>query len=93
MKEESKKCCRCKYFDKYYTKEIKHFRPTKWGWCCQKRDNVNMHCGCENFLFKPLSKRSNRLLLYCLNSLLTELSEIRKVLETENDETNTDEKL
>lgn len=93
MKEESKQCYRCRYFDKYYTKEVKRFRPTKWGWCCQKCDSVNMHYGCEKFLFKPFSKRSNRLLQYSLNTLLTELSEIRKVLEVERDETNNDEEL
>ena len=45
---------------------------------------------CDNFAPAQKDKRSDRLLKHCLNDLLTEISEIRKVIESEDDGDNTE---
>lgn len=87
-------CYKCKHLIKYYTKGVKRFNGTKYGWCCKRRGNVNIHDGCENYELKPKSKKKNRLFLrYYLNDLLTEISEIRKIAEVERSEREEDEKV
>ena len=93
METESKKCYRCKNLDRYYTKEVKRFCKTKFGWCSEKQDTVQIQGCCDKFIFNPKSKKSNRMICHYLNDLLTEISEIRKVIEEENGETDESEEL
>lgn len=86
MENKKKECYRCKYLDRYYTKGIKEYQKTRFGWCCKKQESVTIHNGCENFFAKPKQTRNMRLLRFCLNDLLTEISEIRKIIEAENGE-------
>ncbi len=39
-------CRRCKYYDPYYTCELRHFKKTQFGWCSQKRKIVPSREGC-----------------------------------------------
>lgn len=86
MENESKKCFNCKHLERYYTKEIKQFCKTKFGWCSEKRNVVDTNGGCEQFGRKPVRRGRHRLLQCSLSDLLTEISEIRKVLEAEKSE-------
>lgn len=86
MENTKNECYRCKFLDRYYTKEIKEFQKTKLGWCCKKQETVTIHNSCEYFFAKQKQKRSMGLLRFCLNDLLTEISEIRKIIEAENSE-------
>ncbi len=88
MEEEktSNKCFKCQKYNAFYTKGIKEFNKTKCGWCSGKREIVNCQDSCEkyeqrckSYMYSPGAKR-------CLNSLLTEISEVRKILEAENEE-------
>lgn len=81
---ECGKCYNCGYLDRYYTKGIKKFDKTKLGWCCKKLNTVTTDGGCEDFKYKKKPRR-NRMLKLALNDLLIEISEIRKVLEAENE--------
>lgn len=93
MESKGKQCYRCKNLDRYYTKGIKEFNPTKFGWCCKKRENVNIHDGCEQYVLKPKRNRNRLLIRYCLNNLLTEITEIRKVIEAESDDSGKNEEV
>ena len=84
--KKNEECYRCKFFDRYYTKEAKQYRRTKFGWCRKQVKSVNVHETCEYFIFKPPRKRCNEILSNALNDLLTQISEIRSVLEAEEDE-------
>lgn len=42
-------CYQCRHFDRYYTKETRHFQPTKCGFCYKKQSVVNMHEDCESY--------------------------------------------
>ncbi len=83
MDSTGKQCYRCKLFERYYTKGIKQFNRTKLGWCCQKREIVPFDSFCERFLTRPLGKRRKRLIGICLSELLTEISQIRTIIEDE----------
>lgn len=86
METESKQCYRCKYPDRYYTKEVKRFCKTKFGRCREKRAEMNIHESCERFEQRASVRGRPKLLKNYLNDLLTEITEIRKVLEEEKDE-------
>jgi len=88
MGNSTNQCYNCRYLDRFFTKGIKHFDQTKLGWCFQKKEIVNIHDNCDNYIYKPKRKRVNSLILYNLSGLLTEISEIRKMLETEINEIN-----
>ena len=84
------KCAWCRYFDRYYTRGVKQFNKTELGFCHFKNTETGARDGCENFAPAQKDKRSERLLKHCLNDLLTEISEIRKVIESEDDGDNTE---
>ena len=82
----NRRCSRCKYFNRYYTKEIKAFQKTNFGWCSCARENVTNDFVCERYCMKLPAKRYSSILKFDLNGLLTELSEIRKLIEAESRE-------
>lgn len=86
MENKSDKCYNCKYFDRYYTKGIKKFDRTEFGWCCKKIQTIKSDEACGSFIFKSKNKRSRILLELCLNDLLTQITEIRNVLEEDADD-------
>lgn len=86
METTKTECYRCKFLDRYYIKGVKEFKKTNSGWCCKKQKTVEIHNGCEDFNARSKRKRNERLLRFYLNDLLTEISEIRKIIEAENRE-------
>lgn len=86
MNEKNQFCYRCKYLDRYYTKELKKFSKTPLGWCRQNRKIVSVKYRCEKFSVRIPKKIPGLILKHCLNDLLTEISEIRKVIEAEKNE-------
>ena len=86
--KQDKQCYRCGKFERLYVKGIKKYSATKYGFCREMESNVQIHERCENFAPKQRYKKSNRTVLVCLNDLLAELSEVRKVLEEERGEQN-----
>ena len=84
--EQENICARCRYFDRYFIKETKHFKKTELGRCAKKDGQVSAHGGCEQFLRGTCQKKSRLLLRCALSELLTEISEIRKMMETEDED-------
>lgn len=84
MENKNGKCSRCKYFNRYYTKGTKQFNKTKFGWC-QKSGVKEASASCPEFSIKQKGDNGLLFLKICLNDLLTEISEIRKILEVENE--------
>lgn len=89
MENESKECNRCKYYEPYYTRNTKHFNKTKCGRCSKKRCMVSSHDSCDEHSYKSCTSKSKRVLKLYLNDLLTDLTEIRQIIEVENAETKT----
>lgn len=86
MSDSISKCYKCKYFDRYYVKDIKRFNRTEMGWCCEKRESVKVDGGCDKFDMKPPSKKSERILAVSLSEILAEISELRNIIEEERNE-------
>ena len=86
MENESNRCCRCEYFDRYFTKGAKRYNMVPFGWCCKKIATVGSREGCEQFKRKLQVAKRPWQLRACLDNVLTEISEIRKVLEGDADE-------
>lgn len=85
-KTKSAQCFRCKYFIRYYTQGVTEFQKTDFGRCGKQHKIVNMHDGCGQYLYKQKTKIFNGFICRHLNNLLTELSSLRKFIETKNDE-------
>lgn len=77
----NKSCYMCKNFDRYYSKDIKRYNRTKFGLCLNKHENVNIHDTCDKFAIRKRPVGLKHSVNVCLNRLLTELTEIRRVLE------------
>ena len=87
MENKCGKCFRCRYFERYYTKGVKKFVMTDLGACYQRgREAVNKHDGCESYEPRQYKVRSNRLLRCVLSDILTQISEVRKMIEAEENE-------
>lgn len=86
MNEKSQKCFNCRYFKRYYLKEVKEFKKTNYGLCYKNGGTVEYCDECENFTFKTRTVRDERAVKECLNGLLTELSAIRQIIEEERDD-------
>lgn len=86
MENDTEKCFKCVYFQRFYTRGTKKFNSLNLGWCCEKQDVVKNTdiCGCNNYkLKKRRSFRSDEMLLYTLNNLMTDISAVRQMLEEE----------
>ncbi|HIU00552.1 MAG TPA: hypothetical protein IAB64_01035 [Candidatus Coproplasma excrementavium] len=84
--ENSERCYNCRNLQRYYTRGVKSYLQTDFGYCCECRAVVEVHHSCEKFVRRTNRRRSERLTRYYLNDILTEISEIRKVLEGEQAE-------
>ena len=81
---DNKRCSQCKYFDRYYTKGVKQFNKTNFGWCTRKHECVSIHDCCERYKEGVRDRDiTNSRLKVSLNDLLTEISAIRMVIEEE----------
>lgn len=90
--ESKGKCYRCRHMDRYYTQEEKQFCKTQFGWCGKRQETVCIHDACEEFSGKPVRKNKvNGFLAFYLNNLLTQISQIRAILEEKDEEEKDDE--
>ena len=81
MNNISGKCYKCVYFNRYYTRGVRKFHDTKFGWCGEKKSTVVNTDSCKEFILKrrrPLFKDSVQMQL---NGLLAEITAIRKIIE------------
>ena len=85
MENKKEQCFMCRNFDRFYTKGTRNFNKTKTGLCFKKGETVDIHGNCEKFLLRVPRRLPPKYLRYCLSDMLTELSEIRKMLETEGE--------
>lgn len=83
MTDKTNLCYRCRYFDRYYIKGVKSFKPTPYGWCCHTVGAVRADGGCKKFETKKHTKMREVNIRRCLGDILTELSELRKVVESD----------
>lgn len=81
MENKKPECFECRDLIRYYTKGIKRFNKSRYGWCCKRQEHVDIHDNCENFN----RCRKKGIILYstkiCINDLLTQITEIRNILE------------
>ena len=87
----SKLCFRCKEFDRFYAKGSKKYNKTKFGWCCKKQDTIEANDGCDKYVFKGKDKPSDRPIKLRLDELLTEISQLRLMLEEDRNGTDENE--
>ena len=62
------------------------FQPTKCGFCCKVQTVVSSHGDCEHYEAKLYRYKKDVFLKGCLSDLLTEISELRSMLEAEHHE-------
>ena len=86
MNNQTDKCYKCRFFCRYYTRGVKQFNRTKFGWGYKRSEVKDAGDCCEIYIYEPLKRGSKKLVKVCLNDLLTEISEVRKVIEAERDE-------
>ena len=93
MQEKSKSCSRCKYLDRYYTKGVDRFNRTDFGRCRKRRESVVVReCRCDNYeADRYIGVIGRRAVKKCLNDLITQMTEIRKVIEAEIDDAEQEE--
>ena len=83
MARETDKCCKCRYFNRYYVKSNTDFNKIEYGFCLEKRRTVGAHDKCEIYKTKPKRKAPNETALRVLSNLLTQISLVRQLLEEE----------
>jgi len=73
------------YFERYFTKKRVQFERAKFGFCCAKQENVQIHNSCDQFQFKyrRTPRAINSMARIRLDGLLTELTVVRNLLEEE----------
>ena len=79
-------CYSCKNFERYYTKGVKKFNPEPYGWCCVKLENIHAQENCEQFVLKGRTRKSRTFIRIYLSDILTEISELRKLVEADERE-------
>ncbi len=79
-------CGVCKWLVRYYTKELKKFNKTEYGWCGKKGEIVCTKDCCEHFGRRNVSHNIRYGLQRSLNDLLTQLSTIRQIIEEEQND-------
>ena len=69
------------YFCAYYTKGVKRFNKTKFGWCWKKENITTSQDGCEKCEFRQNNRIKGVPVRYWLNEILTELCAVRQIVE------------
>ncbi len=78
---QNNQCYRCRNFSRYYTKGVKKFNRTKSGWCSVKRDTVKTEGYCDRYDSKQYTFKPSKTILRTLSDLLTQLPEMRAIIE------------
>ncbi len=94
MENQSKHCYNCKFLERYYTRGVKRYHKSEFGWCCKKLDHIPTQNCCELFEWRSYPRKKNLSSLhYTLSDLLTEISEVRHIIEDKVSEEEPHEKL
>ena len=82
------KCSKCKHFEVYYVKLYTRFEKINYGFCRRSGICETVKCSevCDKFVVKKQGRTSKKLIKNCLTDLLNEISELRKVVEAERNE-------
>ncbi len=80
------KCCNCMFYEGYFIKKGTRFERADSGFCCKKQNVVFKRDCCDRFLFKCRRFFSKSLVYRRLDSLLTDFSSLRDILEEEKRE-------
>ena len=88
MEDKNKQCCICKYFRWYYIRGEKKFSKIKFGRCYKKCETVNIHDSCNGFVLRTKKQTNEIFLNIYLEHLLTEINELRLLMEAEINENN-----
>lgn len=83
MEKSNYDCYNCRYFRRYFVKKKAEYERTKFGYCPKKRENVGIHCKCEQFKFKEILYDFDIPIKCKLEKLLTEISALRMIVEEE----------
>ena len=83
MEKSNHKCYNCRYFCRYFVKKKAEYKRTEFGFCRKKRENIDMHGKCEQFKFQEILYCTDTPIRCKLDSLLTEISVLRMILEEE----------
>lgn len=78
-------CYKCSFFDRYYTKGTKRFDKTRFGKCRKKNEIVDALDSCDECRIVNFNYCSKRAVRRCLNDILIQLTELRQIVEEEND--------
>ena len=83
MANVKKQCYRCKHLVRFYTKGTTRYKRINYGWCGKKRAVVETRECCDQYSLKHKNKRLDVSLLGALDIILTDISEIRNILQDE----------
>lgn len=81
MENQNARCYRCGHCERFYVQAVKQFDKSDCGWCSVRRTVVNIHDGCDRFRLKPLRGKDRKRIERCLNDMLTEMSQLRMLIE------------
>ena len=90
METDCKKCFRCRNFSRYFTKGVKKFNETNLGWCGVNQSTVKSNGCCDKYVIKTRINTVSKYVWYTLNDILTQISELRKIIEDSKGERETD---
>ncbi len=86
MENKKNLCYRCKHFDRYYIQGTTKFDKIPLGRCFKTRATVDANSGCENFIFNRKNKFYAEFFGYNLSRILSELTQLRCILEELNND-------
>lgn len=86
MQEETKQCCGCRHFVRYYTKGIRHYLMAEAGLCIKMQCVVKPQESCDNFSLKSDCGKPSKGLLDKISGLFSQIKELSRLIEEEIEE-------
>ncbi|MDE6585189.1 MAG: hypothetical protein K2K80_00715 [Clostridia bacterium] len=78
----NKECCRCHFFEAYYTKAYCCFLRSDCGRCFKTKETVKKHSTCDKWKTKVYYRETSTFeIVGGINQAITDLNEIRNFLE------------
>lgn len=85
MSDNNNKCYLCQKLCRYYTKGANKYDKTNCGYCTAQGRIVGIHDGCEQYEKRRVQRRNKAMLDRRINDLLTQVHEVRRILESKRD--------
>ncbi|MDE7158392.1 MAG: hypothetical protein K2N74_02355 [Clostridiales bacterium] len=87
MKDESKHCYGCKYYEPYYTKGYTQFDRCDIGFCTKKKATVERHEICEKYDCAHYGRIHRRqAALSAIAEHINVLSELKQIIEEDDED-------